>query len=353
MNFLKFIILLLVFSSVDFAYAEGEVQLTKYHKKALNYDCKKNFKKKYSSTSQCKKLLTAAIKKNGELIDVTDFDKDDVKNAQSNCAARVKKGLFAFNSCLAKKLNVEIIIEDDPIVVVNDGSGDIETDPVIVKNTNSVYDLVLPATYFLIASDGKDTGGGAQGTAVGIKPNYFATNCHVVENDDGSRWFKELLMIQVDEDFAIRDNWYEMKVIKSDKTSDRCIIHNDKIDNAYVEVKRVIDIELLEKVVAVGNPEGFPGVITEGEVQRVYKVNTPLPVGIDGALIEMPVEIIQSNTHIRHGNSGGGLYDLNGKLIGITTFGQGKLKDGDDTYRETNPFNFSVAAERFMDLYYQ
>ena len=170
------------------------------------------------------------------------------------------------------------------------------------------------------------------------------------ENDKENRWYKEINMIHVDSDFSIGVNWIKMKIAYMDENTDRCIIYNDNINNSYVRIKKIEDVSELEKVVAVGNPEGFPGVITAGEVQRIYKPNTPLPVGYDSALISMPVHIIQSDTHIRHGNSGGGLYDLNGKLIGITTFGQGKLKDGDDSYRETNPFNFSIAADSFIEL---
>ena len=84
-------------------------------------------------------------------------------------------GKTTFIEHLAEVLNVEIIIEEDPIIVATDGSSE-ETDPKIISSADDVYKLVLPATYYVEASNGKDTAG-AQGTAVGIKPNFFATNC--------------------------------------------------------------------------------------------------------------------------------------------------------------------------------
>mgnify|MGYP001260138351 CR=1 FL=1 len=66
-----------------------------------------------------------------------------------------------------------------------------------------------PATYFIFANDAEGESG-AQGTAVGIKLNYFATNCHVIENDNKTGWFKRILMIHVDDDFSKVNNWNKM-----------------------------------------------------------------------------------------------------------------------------------------------
>ena len=69
----------------------------------------------------------------------------------------------------------------------------------------------------------------------------------------------------------------------------------------------MIKLKTFEVVYAIGNPEGKPGVMTEGVVQRIY------PHGYWG----FDVPIIQSTAHIRGGSSGGGLYDQEAKLIGM------------------------------------
>lgn len=90
-------------------------------------------------------------------------------------------------------------------------------------------------------------------------------------------------------------------------------------------------IKLGQSVFAVGNPFGkFPGTVMSGIVghlQRPSEVNT---IG--------PMTLIQIDAMTAQGNSGGGLYNLYGELIGITNAGVYSEENGN------NGINFAIPA---------
>jgi putative serine protease PepD len=65
-------------------------------------------------------------------------------------------------------------------------------------------------------------------------------------------------------------------------------------------------------VVAIGNPFGLDDSVTSGIVSAINReISAPDSTPIEGA--------IQTDAAINHGNSGGPLLDLQGKVIGITS----------------------------------
>ncbi len=66
-----------------------------------------------------------------------------------------------------------------------------------------------------------------------------------------------------------------------------------------------------EEVFAVGNPEGLDWTYTRGYVSAFRT----MPVG------GFTVDLIQTQTPLNPGNSGGGLYDAAGNLVGVNTLG--------------------------------
>lgn len=87
------------------------------------------------------------------------------------------------------------------------------------------------------------------------------------------------------------------------------------VDNLVIKSSELLnsDIKIGSKVYAIGSPLGLEKTITDGIVSAVRQRG------------EVP--LIQTTAPISPGNNGGGLFDSNGNLIGITTF---KLKGGEN-----------------------
>jgi S1-C subfamily serine protease len=80
------------------------------------------------------------------------------------------------------------------------------------------------------------------------------------------------------------------------------------------DCSRADPLQIGERVFAIGNPFGFGWTQTPGEISQ-------LRVQRKAARL---VELVQTSAAINQGNSGGGLYDHDGKLIGITTWSSDK-----------------------------
>jgi putative serine protease PepD len=105
---------------------------------------------------------------------------------------------------------------------------------------------------------------------------------------------------------------YTAKVLGSDSSTDLAVI---KIDAPASELKPVTlanssAVEVGDGVVAIGSPFGLKGTVTSGIVSALDRqIQSPSNFAINGA--------IQTDAAINHGNSGGPLLDLNGKVIGV------------------------------------
>ncbi len=126
---------------------------------------------------------------------------------------------------------------------------------------------------------------------------YIATCAHVV---DGA---KKLTVTLYD------DTSYEATLVGSDKRNDLAII---KIDATGLVPAALGDSDMLtvgEDVLAIGNPLGeLRGTATSGIISAVRRSIT---------VENTEMELIQTDAAISPGNSGGGLFNASGKLIGI------------------------------------
>lgn len=106
---------------------------------------------------------------------------------------------------------------------------------------------------------------------------------------------------------------YEASLVGSDSLSDLAVIRIEpKADEplVYAEQGCSADLVVGETVVAIGNPLGtLGGTVTDGIVSATER-NI---VTSDGTTMTL----LQTNAAINSGNSGGGLFNLDGKLIGI------------------------------------
>ncbi len=154
-------------------------------------------------------------------------------------------------------------------------------------------DVIAPVTYWGRVYETEGSGSGVILTTDG----YIATCAHVV---DGASSIKVTLN---------DDTTYEATVVGSDSRNDLAII---KIGAENLVAAEIGDSNMLtvgEDVIAIGNPLGeLRGTATSGIISALRR-----PVVIDS--VEM--ELVQTDAAISPGNSGGGLFNASGRLIGI------------------------------------
>ncbi len=107
---------------------------------------------------------------------------------------------------------------------------------------------------------------------------------------------------------------YQARVIGSDVENDLAVIKFEPAGRKLQTIKtgNAKDLQVGQKVLALGNPFGLEGTLTTGIVSGI---NRPLQTQ-DGFLLK---GMIQTDAAINPGNSGGALLNSRGELIGINT----------------------------------
>lgn len=141
------------------------------------------------------------------------------------------------------------------------------------------------------------------GTGSGVvisDDGYIVTNAHVLQADGYHT------IITSD------DSSYDAKVIGRDTKTDIAII---KVSGANLQpavLGNSDEVVVGEQVMAIGNPAGLSGSVTDGIVSAVNR-----NIKSDSTGFEM--NCIQTNADISPGNSGGALVNMYGQVIGITS----------------------------------
>ena len=119
----------------------------------------------------------------------------------------------------------------------------------------------------------------------------------------------------------------------------------DRVDLAIVRVacsseeartalwKQKIPLKVGDPVFAIGNPQGLGWTHTQGTISQ-FRIKD------EGT---HKLRVIQMQTAVNPGNSGGGLYDRKGELVGIVTWSQDK--------RISEGLNFAIALESALPLF--
>lgn len=196
-----------------------------------------------------------------------------------------------------KKTGNKIIEEDSSIVVNTVEYPSIATSDysiAIEKAYNSVVEIsstVEQQSFF-----GKTTGYALGSGVIVSKDGYIVTNNHVIEN-----------AVEVSVKLYNGEN-YNAKLIGTDAKSDLAVL---KIEANDLEFSLIADSSLLklgQECVVIGNPLGEGITCSNGIVSALEKEIT---------VNDYPMSVIQTNAAVNEGNSGGGLFNMNGDLIGV------------------------------------
>ncbi|MBZ5663550.1 MAG: trypsin-like peptidase domain-containing protein [Acidobacteriia bacterium] len=104
---------------------------------------------------------------------------------------------------------------------------------------------------------------------------------------------------------------YKATIVGTDKSHDLAIVQIKAPNLQPMILGDSTNLQVGQKVYAIGNPFGLAGTLTLGIVSSIRQVQEP-----DGMVID---EAIQTDAAINPGNSGGPLLNLHGEVIGINT----------------------------------
>jgi len=139
-----------------------------------------------------------------------------------------------------------------------------------------------------------DAGGLAYGSGVVVGDNQVITNCHVL------RKTKQPWVSQGEETYSVT-------TVKADHWHDLCLVTTFGMATKPVMIGKSTDLKKGQGVIAIGHSNGAPAPLTSaGVVKSTYELDQG--------------KVILSTAQFRMGASGSGLFDTEGRLIGINTF---------------------------------
>ncbi|MGM9643371.1 MAG: trypsin-like peptidase domain-containing protein [Eubacteriales bacterium] len=190
--------------------------------------------------------------------------------------------------------------------------------PPIEISSSGVADLVDNVidgvvTVYVTADEGYGFGSGFVYTDDG----YIITNYHVI---DGAQKIYVLL-------YDGRE--LDAELIDGDELSDVAVIHVTGLNIPKLHVGDSDELRVGETVVAIGTPVNleFAGTTTQGIISGL---NRKVQLFNDAGLLEKTMYLIQTDTKLNHGNSGGPLFNMQGEVIGINTLKHMNLDTGDE-----------------------
>jgi len=150
----------------------------------------------------------------------------------------------------------------------------------------------------------------AEGSGVIISHDgYILTNNHIVNTSSSYYEVSEASKVTV---YLYGDETeYEATIIGTDEQTDLAVIKIDKSDLTPAELGNSDSIKIGEFAMAVGNPLGMQNSVSSGIISAIDREITDT----DGKKFTL----IQTDTAINSGNSGGALVNSSGQVIGINT----------------------------------
>ena len=211
------------------------------------------------------------------------------------------------------------------VAVLTAGILAVSAAPAWAKSAKEVFAEVAGSVVVVLALDSSGETQ-AQGSGVVVGQNEVATNCHVIDE-------AESVVVRQAADSG-GDESYRMdaRVLARDDERDLCLLFVGELSEPpaapMVEMGAAKGLSVGEGVFAIGAPEGWELSMSRGIVSQLR--------GLHG---KRAAPLVQTDAAISPGSSGGGLFNEDEKLVGITTF----------KWKGEN-LNFAIPAEWIGDL---
>ena len=199
------------------------------------------------------------------------------------------------------------------------------------KNTygsiSELYEECLPSYVALsvTTAHGEGTGSGVVITSDG----YIATNYHVVENA------VSITAIMSD------GSSYEAEMIDGDELNDIAVVKVDAKGLVPAKLGSSENSKVGDQVMAIGTPHSinYQATMTSGYISAL---NRRFVEQNDNGTVKKVLYLIQTDTSVNPGNSGGPLFNMSGEVIGIVT-----LKIAGENYEG---LGFALPLESVIDM---
>ena len=176
----------------------------------------------------------------------------------------------------------------------------------LVDTIDAIHGSVVTITAELSSPFGRGGTVTSTGSGVIITANgTILTNNHVVDGADA-------LVVTLEDGTRL-----DAQVVRADANADLAVITVDARRLPAVTIGDSTALEVGQTAIAIGNPLGeYAGTVTVGIVSGLDRA---IDVDEGGWTALHLTGLIQTDAAINSGNSGGALFDGDGKLVGITT----------------------------------
>ncbi len=144
----------------------------------------------------------------------------------------------------------------------------------------------------------------SSGSGVVVADGYVLTNYHVV---DGASSLE----------VTANDKTYTATVAGSDEDLDLAVLKVDKLDIQPVTLGDSDLLNVGDWAICIGNPLSFTGTTTVGIISALNREVTSENYDVYGRREDLKNYMIQTDAAINAGNSGGGMFNVAGELVGV------------------------------------
>ena len=214
------------------------------------------------------------------------------------CCLVLSIGCGIGGAYLIARTNPSSVIYQDTSKIVSTGSQDSSTIKSVVEQcANSVVEIQTESVTNGSNPFQQYVSSGAGSGVILTQDGYIVTNHHVIEDANS---------------FTVRTrsgDEYNASLVGFDEQSDLAVLKIDATGLTPAVLGDSTTLEVGDLAIAIGNPLGeLGGSVTSGIISALDREMT-----IDG----QTMTLLQTDAAVNPGNSGGGLFNANGDLIGI------------------------------------